>query len=688
MTDQDRNGDGSSAPITAAVFDSDSETNAHTHRPRDSVLSDSDRELSGLSNGPPFVDSDEEQNDFSHGPGSVEPQDSDQDLDVESDALSHPSAEDSTQAEAEPFTGQKILDLLMPTYSGGMKDEFGKDFVPPLPLAFDRICEGRRPVSTSRLFRLPYELIDRILLSLPQASLAQLAFVNSDCRQLARSRQFVSLCLDYSDKAIQIVSLLMREGLERGSFNGHTSKLALGPCIRHLALATQSGWITHRHGVAFNEGFTSKPREIVNKICRKASDMFFGSYLSSIVSLLGSRTTMPHLQYFDLEDSIVLQPSFFDALVNSSIQHIKLDRIKVDKAFVIPPPLSQPSKSWPLQSLQLDVHPAMGDPDIDVSRLCTSLLHACAPTLENLTWGSCTAENVRTDGLAQSPPYPSLRRLRMFILPLQDDALLSRLLHDNLQCLQSDLGRTPAMKSFFETRGNIPALETLIWDDIKSHKTQSLPFLQANPQLKKFSSPQETSPPLLETHILPMFQHSFTRLTSLSLTWEQSYIPSTAVEMIAGLATLEQLHLSAGVQIGWRHNWLIDHDMMREYLSKLPRLKKIAFSRDSYSNGLDEEDAEVSYYETKILKPENLSDSKWTDGKFEIEHRWRMVREALKYIRKVPKLEWFYFGQVPMATSKHVTKPNKAVVTPLFHQRDDCYTLLHEMFGWKGLMPT
>jgi hypothetical protein len=91
-----------------------------------------------------------------------------------------------------------ILGLFMPMLSGG-KDEYGKDVVPPLPLWVDRVMENRPLKSTAPLLRLPYEVLGNILSNVDPDSLGDLALVNRDCRQLARSRQFSSICFDYSD---------------------------------------------------------------------------------------------------------------------------------------------------------------------------------------------------------------------------------------------------------------------------------------------------------------------------------------------------------------------------------------------------------------------------------------------------------------------------------------------------------
>jgi hypothetical protein len=103
-----------------------------------------------------------------------------------------------------------ILRLLMPMLSAG-KDEYGKDVVPPLALSADRVMENRPFISTAPIFQLPYEIISVVLAQIDSDSLGNLALVNSDCRQLARSRQFASVRFDYSDATLELISLLLEE---------------------------------------------------------------------------------------------------------------------------------------------------------------------------------------------------------------------------------------------------------------------------------------------------------------------------------------------------------------------------------------------------------------------------------------------------------------------------------------------
>ncbi|KAL8815522.1 MAG: hypothetical protein Q9191_008457, partial [Dirinaria sp. TL-2023a] len=104
---------------------------------------------------------------------------------------------DSADVRPAARPGVEILNLLLPMFSG-QKDDFGKEKVPPLPLSFDRVNDGQPPRSSAPLFKLPVEILSAILQHFEPESVASLALVNRDCLQLARSRRFASVELNYS----------------------------------------------------------------------------------------------------------------------------------------------------------------------------------------------------------------------------------------------------------------------------------------------------------------------------------------------------------------------------------------------------------------------------------------------------------------------------------------------------------
>ena len=567
-----------------------------------------------------------------------------------------------------------ILDLMMPKVLGDTKDGFGKALVPSRPLSFDRVSEGREPMSDSRLLRLPLELLALVVEKVPEASLASFAFVNSDCRQLARSRQFASLHFDYSDRTLAMIKNFQEEAAERSNHDGLTSKPALGPCVRRLTVATYPGWFRYRHQVEVSEIFNAPPKGDRYKRLTTACNAFFGSYLTSIQDLLANRTVLPHLEILHWEDKITLRPPFFNAIANSTIQHLKLHCVRVDKSFTINPPQFQSSRSWPLRSLYLEIVPAMNKEPLDVSRLCTSMLQVCAPSLQSLTWTSCFPQPYHTDGLGPSPCFPSLRHLRISVLKLADVCFLQQLVHDGLHSLDVDTNCSSACAEFFDRRGWIPALKIFVWSSSHLQESQSLAFLEANPQISKLSIPMAVSETLLEDRILPLLARSFSNLTSLRLVWKSLNISCHAMQYISQITTLEQLHLSAGLESSWRYDWSVDHQIMRNYLHNLPLLKILAFSRDSYG------DVSMASGERSCVEGLRV----FQDLPNKEEHQQWILQVADGYVEEMPQLEWLYFGQIPMAV-EHCLERKRKVAIPLTAQKSNGWTLLREMFEWKGL---
>ena len=445
------------------------------------------------------------------------------------------------------------------------------------------------------------------------------------------------------------------------------------------------GWIKYRHNVELSEDFNALPKRESSRRLTAAYHALFGTYYTSIQDLLSNRTVLPHVELLDWEDKITLQPSFFDAIAQSTIQHLKIFRIRVDKSFTIDMPRFQPSRSWQLRSLYLEVMPAMSNLKLDVSCLCTSILRTYTPTLQYLTWDTCSRNPINTNGLGPCPRFPSLRHLRLAFLRFADVCYLSELVQDEVNSLDVDTNSSSASSEFFDRRGQIPALKTLVWNTSNLPESQSLAFLKANSQISKLSIPSAAPATLLEDQILPLLAQSFANLTSLSLVWADLSIPFQAMESITKITTLQQLHLSAGSQLGWRHDWLIDHQSMRRYLRDLPLLKKIAFSRDSYSNGITE--TCERYYLDGLRSIEDVMNSNHTREIFEEDHRQSILREADDYLEEMPQLEWLYFGQIPMNVEQSLER-GRRIARPLATKRDSCWTLLQEMFGWKGLLPS
>jgi hypothetical protein len=226
--------------------------------------------------------------------------------------------------------------------------------------------------------------------------------------------------------------------------------------------------------------------------------------------------------------------------------------------------------------------------------------------------------------------------------------------------------------------------------------------LEANTQIRKVSvegticDKKDTPEDKPMEKILPILSSSFKDLTSLRLIWNKSMtiIPGTAIALISRMRTLEQLCLGSGKSIGWKYDWLIDHELIRNHMSNLPRLKKLAFQRDSYkfTTFLGYIDYE-RYYENRFTSREEMQAaglnlfSQDDDSRvrvWEHDHKTRMTLEAQKYAELMPTLSWIYIGQYPMTVLKGNSGEVRRAV-PQCATRDSCETLLNRMFGYGGI---
>jgi hypothetical protein len=234
-----------------------------------------------------------------------------------------------------PSNARNIMQLMMPMFSG-TKDEYGKDAVPPLPLSFDRVMEGRPPSTPAPLFGLPDEILSMIVQHVNHDSLKSLALVNSDCRQWARSVQFNSICLDYSPSSWDLLYLLYHEARERNSYTkaSTTSRPAIGACIRRITVATHPGYFALYHKVELTDEFTNLDQNIQDERMRDAAGGYFDRYLGLLDIVFSNPKTLPHIELFDWEDRATPPRSFFDRLPRSNVQHLKLYRLPLEEEYV------------------------------------------------------------------------------------------------------------------------------------------------------------------------------------------------------------------------------------------------------------------------------------------------------------------------------------------------------------------
>ncbi|KAF9733855.1 hypothetical protein PMIN01_08198 [Paraphaeosphaeria minitans] len=591
-----------------------------------------------------------------------------------------------------------LMRLMLPTFSG-TKDDFGKEIQDLCPLSFDRINEGRPFSSDFLLSRLPIEITWHIVKQVAKEDLGNLALVNRDCRQLARSRQFATIELDYSDRAISILDTLIKEYEERFENKDKTTAPSIGACIRKITVATKPEWITQHHKVESSEEFLALDAGVRHERLDQACEAFFGTYRPKLNLIISNAQVLPRLESIVWADTAPVDGTFFNAVISSNIRHLVLARVPLGKWDSLD--LLSRSCEWRLESLYLSmVSVTKQDPPIGLATC--SLLCLASPTLKSLTWASFDLHSKSVVQLPESVnEYPSFRKLqdlRVESLTRYEPGWLNVLIQPGgfspIRSLEIDICSNERVVDFFCKCGYLPKLETFVWSSPDSKMSNPpLAFLQANSHLRKLKI-DGAAPGLLEDKVLPLLCRQFASLTSLSIRWPENldHVPQSALEQISSLQGLQQLCLSTGCRFGWKHSWVIDHGAIRNCVQHLPDLRKLAFSRDTYAEQVPHAQAGMDpahYYEDKTLR--NFSNliarpyfqegdiSKKLELAWEMQHRNDMVALAAEYAETLAKLEWIFLGQRPMRIDRTAT--GKAKPVPLSTDRDDCWTYLKQLFG-------
>jgi hypothetical protein len=557
----------------------------------------------------------------------------------------------------------------------GSTHRFDPEVPSPLPLSFDTVNE-HRPLSTSsqssNLFRLPVELLTYIVQLIPSSSLANFALLNRDCRQLARSRQFTRVRFDYSLRSLDLLRTLIQEAFDRPQKNGLTASPSLGACIRYVKVGILGEHVEARHAVSLDQSFFDRDELERERMLIEANDSFYRTYIPFVrIAIVNA---LPNLQILEWEDNIFVSRSFFSNLIKSPIQHLKL-RIAVNKEFELDTEALRPNGHWPLRTLCLDLR-SFNPPleSVPTTLILYSILRACAPTLQDLSWARylmfspAGPEDKQLLRLIGDIYFPKLRRLKFFGLSPSDFSLFDKTLRSeegcNIHILETNSNQQ------LEKRGLLTSLDTLIWSWYDPEAKLDFDFLKSNPQLIRLSIPS----PQRRMHmmrIVSLLSRSFSRLRSLRLTWNDTFIPGDELRLIGTITSLEQICLSAGEVFGWRHSFQIDHGAIRHNLASLSNLRRIAFDRDTYDTSAENPG---DYYNT----PGRLHHPGFSEL-WERNHKDKVVTEAKKYMQIFPELEWLYIGQLPMKISRHAAES-----LIVLSERDESSALLDRLFGYAG----
>ena len=526
------------------------------------------------------------------------------------------------------------------------------------PVSFDHALEHRHSTSASALFNLPVEILGLILEFVESSSLATLALVNSDCRQLARSRQFVDVRLDYSHASEALVRMLLSETNERRMNNGSTLLPSLGACIRRLTVSIDTDAIRQRlysqnahdsniHGLTLIEAEDPRWKSIFTTINK--------FYLPLVQAIIRFNKTMPRLEILDWEEPSHLSEDFYNALPRSSVQHLKLCH-PVNKVFEIS--LSQ-RQFWPLRTLHLELTCDIWGKETTAT-LCASILRLCAPSLETLVWINRRRKDRQTFRDGPLPQFPCLRNLDLQMLELADSSIMDAFLRSKLVNVNLRLEKHIVDKTLGSC-GRISSLKAV------SSTQPPLSFLRANTQLSKIDFDCAVfSSEALEVQVLPVLS-TFSNLTSLRISWPKScsVLPETGLRLIGSLHTINQLCISCGRLRDWQRSWKVDHVAIRRHLSPLRYLQRLALSGDTYNLNANSPISERYYEDTFATEldlgytgvplddvPSDIRrlmiDPKLGKPYWEKRHRERMIAEGNEYVNVFARLEWIYFGQRAM----------------------------------------
>ncbi|SPJ89724.1 uncharacterized protein FTOL_13085 [Fusarium torulosum] len=627
-----------------------------------------------------------------------------------------------------------VSTLIIGTFSGSGRDEFGREPDKRRSLLLDTVMEGRARASQSRLLQIPAEILADIidLLSDEKSTLSSLALVNSDCRQLARCCQFAEVEFDYSRQAQQLFLELACGAL------AEPQQPTIAACIRRVTFASRPQYVAQHHRDLYEsvwgeaaESFTQDQRETFRK---ESGEYYTRLRKASMLAI----AAMPNLETLIWKDDVSLDWEFFEKITRSKAQHVKLNKTTLDEPWSMKPPLT-PS-SWPIRSLDLNISLAFeplensGETGNGTGRtnpmtnFFSTLFQLCSPTLESLAWTYMDFQP-RARGpvsLGDTPiSFPRLQHLQLGWLNI-DSVAISSFLAAPLKSLDlpdsilADAGTHLPLSGYFR--------------DLESFVVSYLPKeMQACLHIAEFiihhndiyrlyihercDALEDTAH--LNRYIVPaLMSHDFSNLRSLSLAWgggsidestkpHDVHVSETALAIIGRLVSLEKLSLCAGYCFGWRHQWLVNHEELRRHFSELKGLKMLALVRDTYPIPLAGFDVEQYYvlrfigeqeridagarpeldlnertsFGAMPLGEEHDEDDDFHHELWERAHRNRMIGQAESYAAILPRLEWIFCGQRPMGF-KH--KPGGSTTTriavPLTKVRDECYTFLQSTF--------
>ncbi|KAF4500752.1 hypothetical protein FAGAP_3034 [Fusarium agapanthi] len=511
------------------------------------------------------------------------------------------------------------------------------------PLLLDTVMPLLMPLSSqSRLLRLPTEILAQIvrLVAEDDEATKQLALVNSNCRELARTCQFSEVTFDFSANQCSLTNRLTSEldpNYKGAGIRDFIRKFTFDPNPYYLILATNINAMRNLETLIWDDKFPL-PEEWFQLISNSAAHNLT---LSKVVIPNGWCLSYPSipspwpLRSLYLDNTSTWEPT---SLATSPVSFPRLRHLRIKPG---PGAIDESTMasllSAPLRSLELD--------------------HRSVPEFENL---------IRAH---TQEPYQNLEQL-VLAAEVGDEALIAEFIHrhNRLQKLSVTQSYDERGCSTHFDRILIPGLGKGRFNHLRSL------YIQWGGRTKDDDRPHG------------LFD-----------------IPPESLSVIGDLTTLEQLCLRCdeerdefNFETMVRYDihdpqphpvWLIDHENLRAHLQNLKNLKLLAIRGDTYCDFMGVAGASL-YYNSFTVSHEYLDVVRahpelepFVQGQreWEIAHLSRMLDHAKEYATVLPKLEWTVCGQRPMKFIRNAEGVTELV--PIGFDRDECKTYLARVFG-------
>lgn len=490
----------------------------------------------------------------------------------------------------------------------------------------------------SRLLDLPIEILNIIAQYLPEDGLGGLALTNSDCRQIARARQFCEVKLKFSNRDVALIEHIVEDFEQyprRANMNTDVTRsvVPIGHCVRAIIIGDAREHENERY-----QDFLA-PIDRLRDTQRK--------YIGQIVKACNTEGLLPNLELLDLTLlSGQVSVPLWQSMRHNNLRYLKLPDSMVEimpggNVLSLPPEVDRQFRCPKLQRLELRDH---RHSYTSYSASLETLSHF-ASSLESLTWISLhqamPAATYRSWTQREMAPLVNLRRASLCCAKLDSSFLQAMLASSRLTMLELINTRELPFK-ILNQHGTISTLRHFT----TSATQELLPFISCNPQITQLRLQSPLSDKFISGSLLPLLIDSFHSLECLALNWKETTTSDHGLYLLSSLHQLTRLFLSAGLPNSWRSEFLIDHSLILSNLTRLTKLRELFFYHDTYDNGHGWSDPS-DYYQHRRMNETGDLDYAFQPAheRFEIIHKRKMTAVARDYARDIAGLEWLFVGQ-------------------------------------------